>query len=144
MLQGLMKGEGLDAGRLHVATLMRIMGIEAIYRHPNTSKPAPGQHRPGIAVHFGGLHGGAEESRDRDRDGRQGRVAGQCLRRTALAVAIKYEDVYLHAYKTVSEARAAIGRYLTFCNTRRPHSSLDRQTPDQAYFNVLTSMMVAA
>ncbi|AEH81355.1 putative transposase [Sinorhizobium meliloti] len=50
---------------------------------------------------------------------------------------IKYEEVYLHAYKTVSEARAGIGRYLTY-NCRRPHSSLDQQTPDQAYFNTLT------
>jgi transposase len=50
---------------------------------------------------------------------------------------IKYEEVYLHAYKTVSEARAGIRRYLGFYNTRRPHSSLDRQTPDQAYFNAL-------
>ena len=31
--------------------------------------------------------------------------------------------------------KAAIGRYLTFYNSRRPHSSLDRKTPDQAYFN---------
>ncbi|SCX34678.1 putative transposase OrfB [Agrobacterium rosae] len=45
---------------------------------------------------------------------------------------IKYEEVYLHAYKTVSEARVGIGRYLAFYNSRRPHSSLDRQTPDQA------------
>ena len=44
MLQGLLKAEGLQTGRLHVATLMRKMGIEAIYRRPNTSKPAPG-HR---------------------------------------------------------------------------------------------------
>ncbi|MDX0931203.1 transposase, partial [Sinorhizobium medicae] len=43
-----------------------------------------------------------------------------------------------------SEARVGIGRYLTFYNTRRPHSSLDRQTPDQAYFNALTPMMAAA
>jgi putative transposase len=57
---------------------------------------------------------------------------------------IKYEEVYLHAYKTVSEARVGIGRYLTFYNSRRPHSSLDRQTPDQAYFNALAPMMVAA
>lgn len=42
MLQGLLKGEGLETGRLHVATLMKKMGIEAIYRRPNTSKPAPG------------------------------------------------------------------------------------------------------
>ena len=57
---------------------------------------------------------------------------------------IKYEEVYLSAYKSVPEARAAIGRYLSFYNTRRPHSSLDRQTPDRAYFNALTPMMVAA
>ncbi|WP_229002322.1 MULTISPECIES: IS3 family transposase [Rhizobium/Agrobacterium group] len=42
MLQGLLRGEGLQTGRLHVATLMKKMGIEAIYRRPNTSKPAPG------------------------------------------------------------------------------------------------------
>ncbi len=48
---------------------------------------------------------------------------------------IKYEEIYLRAYDTVSDARASIGRYLTFYNGRRPHSSLDRQTPDQAYFN---------
>lgn len=40
----------------------------------------------------------------------------------------------LRAYATVSEARASIGRYLTFYNSRRPHSSLDRQMPDEAYF----------
>ncbi|HBF29915.1 integrase core domain-containing protein, partial [Rhizobium sp.] len=40
--------------------------------------------------------------------------------------------------------RDYIKQYLTFYNTRRPHSSLDRQTPDQAYFNALEPMMVAA
>jgi putative transposase len=48
---------------------------------------------------------------------------------------IKYEEVYLRAYDTVSHARASIGRYLDFYNGRRPHSRLGRQTPDQAYFN---------
>jgi putative transposase len=42
MLQGPLKQEGHQAGRLHVATLMRRMGIEVLYRRPNTSKPAPG------------------------------------------------------------------------------------------------------
>ena len=50
---------------------------------------------------------------------------------------IKYEEVYLHAYATVAEARAGIGRYVTLYNTRRPHSSLDDRTPDQAYFSAL-------
>ena len=42
MLRGLLAGEGCRVGRLHVATLMKRMGIEALYRRPNTSKPAPG------------------------------------------------------------------------------------------------------
>ena len=44
MLRGLLAAEGSKVGRRHVSTLMRRMGIEAIYRRPNTSKPAPG-HR---------------------------------------------------------------------------------------------------
>ncbi len=67
--------------------------IEALYRKPNTSKPAPGHN--------------------------------------------------LRAYDTVSEARASIGRYLTFYNGRRPHSSLDRQTPNQAYFTRLPQSAAA-
>jgi putative transposase len=42
MLLGLLEAEGLVTGRLHVATLMKRMGIEALYRRPNTSKPTPG------------------------------------------------------------------------------------------------------
>ena len=42
MLQGLLVQEGFKVGRLHVATLMKRMGIEALYRRPNTSKQAPG------------------------------------------------------------------------------------------------------
>jgi len=41
MLKGLLRQEGFTVGRLHVATLMKAMGIEAIYRRPNTSKPHP-------------------------------------------------------------------------------------------------------
>jgi putative transposase len=48
---------------------------------------------------------------------------------------VKYEEVYLRAYDTVSEARQSIGRYLDLYNSRRPHSSLDGRTPDQAYFD---------
>jgi hypothetical protein len=56
---------------------------------------------------------------------------------------VKYEEVYLRAYDSVSEARASIGRYLDFYNRRRPHSSLDDATPDQAYFNPLPLRMAA-
>ena len=56
---------------------------------------------------------------------------------------IKYEEIYLKAYDTVSEARVSIGRYLAFYNGRRPHSSLDRRTPDQAYFSRLPQTAAA-
>jgi putative transposase len=36
---------------------------------------------------------------------------------------VKYEEVYLHAYESVSEAHTSIARYLKFYNERRPHSS---------------------
>lgn len=57
---------------------------------------------------------------------------------------VKYEEVYLRAYANVSDARASIGRYLAFYNGRRPHQGLRRQTPDQAYFNALLPIPVAA
>jgi putative transposase len=50
---------------------------------------------------------------------------------------VKYEEVYLNAYDSVGDARTSIDRYLNFYNTRRPHSSLDGTTPDQAYFTSL-------
>ncbi|WP_153039320.1 integrase core domain-containing protein, partial [Pseudovibrio axinellae] len=46
---------------------------------------------------------------------------------------IKYEEVYLKAYASVPEARKSIKQYITFYNQKRPHSSLDWNTPDQAY-----------
>ena len=49
-----------------------------------------------------------------------------------LCRSINYEAVYLHACASVPEARALIARYLGFCSSRRPHSSLDGETPDQA------------
>ena len=57
---------------------------------------------------------------------------------------VKYEEVYLRAYASVSEARASIGRYLGFYNGTRPHSSLGGQTPDQAYFNQPKPILAAA
>jgi putative transposase len=56
---------------------------------------------------------------------------------------VKYEEVYLRAYDTVSDARTSIGRYLDFYNRRRPHSSLDGMTPDRAYFTPLPIRMAA-
>jgi putative transposase len=215
MLQSFLVRAGYDVGRLHVATLMRRMGIEAIYRRPNTSKPAPGHTilpyllrklpvtRPNqvwamdityIPMARGFVYLAAvvdwfsrkvlawklsitletafcleavEEALSRhgkpeifntdqgsqftssaftgllmkneiriSMDGKgawRDNVFVERLWRT-----IKYEGVYLRAYANVPEARSSIGRYIDgFYNATRPHSSLDRQTPDEAYFNGL-------
>jgi putative transposase len=42
MLRDLLRSEAVAIGRDRVATMMRRMGIEALYRRPSTSKPAPG------------------------------------------------------------------------------------------------------
>ena len=49
---------------------------------------------------------------------------------------IKYEDVYLHACETVSQARTSIGQYIAFYNTRRSHSSVQVRTPDAMCFDL--------
>lgn len=221
LLQGLLTGEGYKVGRLHVSTLMKTMGIEAIYRRPNMSKPAPGHKiypyllrnleitRPNqvwatdityipMAKGFVYLVAivdwfsrrvlswrlsitmdadfcidaleealakyGKPEIFNSDQgsqftsaaftkvlidagvsismDGKgawRDNVFVERLWRT-----IKYEEIYLHAYESVAEARAGIDRYLSFYNSRRPHSSLDRQTPDRAYFNPLQPILAAA
>ena len=56
---------------------------------------------------------------------------------------VKYEEVYLCAYDSVSDARASLGRYLDFYDSRRPHSSLRARTPEQAYLDHLPQEMAA-
>jgi putative transposase len=56
---------------------------------------------------------------------------------------VKYEEVYLRAYDSVSDARASLGTYLNFYNARRPHSSLGARTPEQAYLDHLPQQMAA-
>ena len=220
MLRDLLNREGIQIGRRHVATLMKRMGIEALYRRPNTSKPAPGHRiypyllrgmtidRPNqvwamdityvpmargfvylaavvdwysrrvlawrlsitmeaafcvealeeaLARHgrpkifntdqgsqftshdFTGVLIKAEIAISMDGKGAwRDNVFVERLWRT-----IKYEEIYLRAYDTVTEARASIGRYLGFYNARRPHSSLDRRTPDEAYFTPLPQIAAA-
>ncbi len=46
---------------------------------------------------------------------------------------LKYEDIYLKAYESISKARLGIAEYFRFYNEERRHQSLDRQTPDQVY-----------
>ena len=56
---------------------------------------------------------------------------------------IKYDEVYLKAYRTVTEARKSIGDYVTLYNQRRPHSSLDGIPPDTFYYQHLPQKMAA-
>jgi len=57
---------------------------------------------------------------------------------------IKYEEVYLHAYDTVTAARQGLDRYIRFYNQRRPHSTLDGSTPDAFYYENLPALPIAA
>jgi putative transposase len=211
MLRDLLVQDGARVGRRHVRTLMHRMGIDAIYRKPNTSR------RDGKAGVFPYLLRGMTITRPNQvwaadityipmRRGfvylfavldwatrrvlswRVSNTLGTdfCLEAVSEAIArygtpeifntdqgcqftshpfiehlrqhgirqsmdgrgcwrdnvfverlwrsIKYEEVYLHAYESVSQARSGIARYLAFYNTARPHSSLGKKTPDQSYF----------
>jgi putative transposase len=57
---------------------------------------------------------------------------------------VKYEDVYLRAYTSGSEARASLTRYFAFYNARRLHEHLDYATPDEVYFGALAQTTRAA
>jgi putative transposase len=57
---------------------------------------------------------------------------------------VKYEEVYLYAYDSVSDARAGMQRYFTRYNGFRPHSSLDDKTPDEFYYENLPTLPKAA
>lgn len=48
---------------------------------------------------------------------------------------VKYEDIYLKAYDSLSDARAGLARYFEFYNCVRRHQGLDGRTPDAVYFN---------
>ncbi len=221
MLKGLLRQEGFTVGRLHMATLMKTMGIEAIYRRPNTSKPHP-EHkiypyllrnmavtrpnqvwamdityvpmRRGFvylaavidwftrkvlawrvsitletafcieAVEDAMARNGKPEIFNTDQGSQFTSIDFiKLLKDAEISISmdgkgawrdnvfierfwrsIKYEEIYLHAYSSVPEARAGIGKYIKFYNQRRPHSSLAGMTPDQAYFNQPKPIPVAA
>ena len=64
-----------------------------------------------------------------------GRGAWRDNFRERLWRSVKYEEVYLHAYDSVAAAKAGIGRYFRSATFERPHTALDRNTPDHVYFD---------
>jgi putative transposase len=57
---------------------------------------------------------------------------------------VKYEDIYLRAYGSLTEARHGLAAYFEFYNNRRRHQGLDDRTPDEVYWITLPQMQVAA
>jgi len=57
---------------------------------------------------------------------------------------VKYEEVYLHAYDSVPQAKAGLARYFEFYNARRPHRTFGGIPPDQTYFGNLPEARMAA
>lgn len=57
---------------------------------------------------------------------------------------IKYEEVYLKAYDSVSHAKDSLGQFITFYNSRRPHQTFAGKTPDMIYFAGLPQANIAA
>jgi putative transposase len=56
---------------------------------------------------------------------------------------MKYEEVYLHAYENIKQARESIARWVDFYNNGRPHQSLDYRTPAEVYFGIETETAAA-
>jgi len=54
---------------------------------------------------------------------------------------VKYEEIYLNDYATVSEAKQGIGNYIDFYNQERPHQSLSYKTLAEAYLVSITRIM---
>jgi putative transposase len=221
MLRDMLNREGFQVGRKHVATLMKRMGIEALYRKPNTSKKHPGHHvyayllrglkieranhvwatdityipmacgwvylcaivdwasrrvlshRVSISMDASfcvealqealAKYGppeifnsdqGSQFTADAFTEplkalGVQISMDGRGAWRDNVFVerlwkSVKYEEVYLHAYDDVAQAKAGLARYLNFYNVARPHSSLDKKTPDEFYFATLGQLQAAA
>jgi putative transposase len=57
---------------------------------------------------------------------------------------LKYECVYLNAFETDSEATTGIGRWISYCNADRPHSTFAGRTPDEVYAMQATEEKLAA
>lgn len=211
MLRDMLRQAGYTIGRRHVRTLMRKMGIDAVYRKPNTSRKREGNQvypyllrdlpivrsnqtwaadityipmRRGFAYLIVVLDWysrrvlswrlsntlttdfcleAVEEAVDRygrpkifntdqgcqftsteftgllKLNGIQISMDGKGCWRDNVFVerlwrTIKYEQVYLHAYGSMDDAKVHLKEYLEFYNSIRPHRSLDGRTPDAVYY----------
>lgn len=54
---------------------------------------------------------------------------------------VKYEEVYLHDYRTVPEARTHLAAYFQFYNDERPHEALGYRTPHEVYFGTRATLV---
>lgn len=221
MLRDMLNREGINVGRKHVSTLMKRMGIEALYRRPNTSKRhrkhpvypyllrgmtidqanqvwamdityipmAKGfvylcavvdwasrkvlSHKVSITMDTSFCIEALEEALHRygkpaifnTDQGSQFTSAAftDVLREQDIRISmdgkgawrdnvfveriwrsIKYEEVYLKAYESVSQAKASLKTYIDFYNATRPHSRLDKMTPDEFYYETLPALPQAA
>lgn len=57
---------------------------------------------------------------------------------------VKYEDIYLKSYGSMTEARRGLSEYFKFYNEKRGHQNLDRKTPGMVYFDSLVQKQAAA
>jgi len=104
----------------------------------------PRSPRPRAADGFDVIRARMEElRRERAQPAENERRPATAPRPYAISSRPAPEEVYLRAYDSVGEARAALGRYLDFYNRKRPHSSLDARTPDHAYFERLPQVAAA-
>ena len=79
-------------------------------------------------VHQRVLHRTAQSAPGANQHGRSGLLARQRVRGT-----LKYEEVYLKGYESVSEAKRGIGDWMHYYNESRPHQSLAYKTPREVY-----------
>jgi putative transposase len=57
---------------------------------------------------------------------------------------VKYEDIYLKAYASITEVKNGLASYFKFYNEKRWHNKFDRKTPAMVYFAALSQKQVAA
>ena len=50
---------------------------------------------------------------------------------------VKYEEIYLKAYESISHAKKELAKFFDRYNTRRPHQGLNDRVPDDVYWSTL-------